>query len=368
MAEPSQEKTEAPTPHKLREARKRGEVALSRDLTSSLILAVATAVVAYQAESIGAEFRALAEVAFGKASAPNLTSDLLLTTFSTSCYRAALVLAPVLVLACGIAALVLLVQIGPLVTFEPLKPKMEKLNPIAGIKRMFFSLPPYVELMKGVFKVTIVGLLCWQVMHSEFREIALVGMQPPMAVLMLMGRVLTRCVIRVVVFFLALSVLDLIYQRWQFMRNQRMTKEEIKREYKEQEGDPSHKAARQRTHEEIATSSMLQDVRQADVVVTNPTHIACALRYDPGDEDVPRLLGKGRGFLAQKIKEIANEAGIPVIRNVPLAHALHELEVNDLIPEDLFEAVAEVLRWVEAVLRERGELPSWLREESEPSE
>ncbi len=365
MAESSQEKTEAPTPHKLREARKRGEVALSRDLTSGLILAVATAVVAHQADRIGTDFRVIAQTAFGKATSAELTNKVLLTTFGNGCIKAGLLMAPLLIGVFAIAALVLLVQIGPLVTFEPLKPKLEKLNPIAGIKRMFFSLPPYVELLKGILKVTVVGLLCWQVVHGDFREIAMVSTQPPIAILLLIGRILAKCVIRVVIFFFALSILDVVYQRWQFLRNQRMTKEEIKKEYKEQEGDPQHKAARQRTHEEIATNSMLQDVRQADVIITNPDHIACALRFDPDDEDVPRLLGKGRGYLAEKIKEIAREEGIPVIRNIPLARALHELEINDLIPQDLFEAVAEVLRWVETVLRDRGELPAWVQQEPE---
>ena len=183
MAEPSQEKTEAPTPHKLREARKRGEVALSRDLTSGLILAVVTAVVAHQADRIGTDFRAIAQTAFGKVSTADLTSEVLLATFGSGCSKAALTIAPVLVAAFAIAALVLVVQIGPLITFEPLKPKIEKLNPIAGIKRIFFSLPPYVELVKGILKVTVVGLLCWQVIHAEFREIAMVSTQPPMAML-----------------------------------------------------------------------------------------------------------------------------------------------------------------------------------------
>jgi flagellar biosynthetic protein FlhB len=365
MPESSQEKTEAPTPHKLREARKRGEVALSKDLTSSMLLATAAAVLMYQAGRIGAEFRAIAETSFRQIAAPHFTQKVLLETFGSGLVKALYIMAPLLIGVFAVAILIPLVQIGPLITFEPIKPKLNKLNPIAGIKRMFFSLPPYIELIKGALKLTIVGLLCWQVIAACWREIAMVSTQPPAAMLPLMKMILTKCVIRVVVFFLALSVLDFAYQKWQFLRNQRMSKEEVKREYKEQEGDPTHKAARQRMHEEIAQGNMLQSVSTADAVIVNPDHIACAIRFDPDKEDAPRLLGKGRGYLAEKIKEIARREGIPIIRNIPLAQSLNELEIDDLIPEDLFEAVAEVLRWVELVLRERGELPAWANEEPE---
>jgi flagellar biosynthetic protein FlhB len=139
-----------------------------------------------------------------------------------------------------------------------------------------------------------------------------------------------------------------------------MTREQVKQEHKEQEGNPEAKHQRKHLHQELATQSMLHKARKANVIVTNPDHIACALRYDPESEDAPRLLGKGTGYLAEKLKEIAREEDIPVVRDVTLAHALYEMEEDQQIPEELFDAVAEVLKWVELVMRSQGQVPAWL--------
>src|SRR5436853_7544977 len=141
---------------------------------------------------------------------------------------------------------------------------------------------------------------------------------------------------------MGIAVLDFFYQRWQFSKSHRMSREQVKQEYKEQEGNPEAKHQRKHLHQEMATQSMLHKVRKANVIVTNPDHIACAIRYDPDSEDAPRLLGTGTGYLAEKLKEIAREEDIPVVRDITLAHALYAMEEDQQVPEELFDAVAEV--------------------------
>lgn len=361
------DKTEEPTAHKLREARKKGEIALSRDFSSALGMAVIGSVLAYQLPTLGRRFQDLAVTTFGRIGTGGHTNSELLSVLVVGCGQVFGAIVGVLAVAFIIGVVGPLIQIGPLFTGEPMKPKLEKLNPIAGVKRLFFSLPPYIELLKSILKVLIAGLLCWQVVVDEFREVGLSGRQPPLGIALLTGRILGACFFRVTLFFVAIAVMDLVYQRWQYRKNQRMSKKEIKDEYKQLEGDPQHKAARQRLHEEIATGSMLESVRDADVVVTNPDHIATALRFDPEKEEAPRLLGKGAGHLAERIKEIAREEGIPVIRNVSLARALRELELDSVIPEDLYQAAQEILRWVETVAQSKGQTPRWTKHRDEPA-
>lgn len=359
------ERTEQATPQKLRKARERGEVAVSRDLTSALMLAVGAGVLVNQFTKIGAKFQQMAKTVIQPAAVETLTPAKAITLFAQTCFDGVLAVAPILVGLWAMAVLGPFLQVGPLLAMETLKPKLSKLNPLAGLKRIFMSLPPYVELIKAVIKIMVVGVLCWQVIQANLREIVLVGRQPLHGAALLAGTIIGQCLQRGILFFVGLAVLDFAYQRWQFSKNQRMTKEEVKREYKEQEGDPHHKHARKHLHQEILEGQMLENVRKADVVVTNPDHYACALRYDPDEEGAPRLIGKGKNHLAEKIKEIARQQDIPIVQNVGLARALYQLEVDDLIPEELYETVAEILRWVEEVARSKGEIPAWVKKPEE---
>jgi len=233
---------------------------------------------------------------------------------------------------------------------------------------MFGSMSSYVELGKSALKLGVVAAIFWQVISSEMRNLVMLSTETPRTIAFHAMRIAGKGLTRSILFFLFLGVLDVFYQWWNYRRKMRTTREQLKQEYKEQEGDPHHKAHRKRLHEEIGRQSMLNRVRKADVIVTNPDHIACALRYDPDSEDAPRLLGKGTGYLAEKIKEIAREEDIPVVRDISLAHALYQMEEEDQIPEELFDAVAEVLKWVETVLRAQGEIPAWLAPPAEKVE
>ena len=279
----------------------------------------------------------------------------------TSLGDAVLALLPVFGVVFLFAVISPLVQIGPLISLEAMQPKLNKLNPIEGMKR-WFKIQVLIELAKSSVKVSVVGVIAYSIVKDEVRNIIMMSTQPPMVIAQFTMSVIWRIVIRCIVFFAILAVLDFFFQKWQYKKNLRMSKQEVKQEYKEQEGDPQHKSERKRLHEEISQGNMMQEVRKADVIVTNPTHIACALRYDPDDEDAPRLLGKGQGHIAEMIKKIAQEEDIPVVRDVSLAHALYEMELNQEVPEELFDAVAEVLKWVEAVMKAQGETPKWLQE------
>jgi len=357
----SGEKTEEATPRQLQKARERGEVSQSKDLTSAILLAVGFGVIGFTMDAAGPRFKAAAVSAFTNAASPDVSNDVLFRTLAAVSLEAAQALLPLFAAMFAFALFVPFLQVGALLTLDPLTPKLDKFNPVNGIKRMFFSMQTYVELLKSSVKIFVVGFICWKVVSGELRNVILSSDRGAAEIAARTSAIAGKCLTRVVLFFLLMAIIDFFYQRWQYNKKLRMSREEVKQEYKEQEGDPHHKAERHRQHQQLATQAMLHKVRKADVIVTNPDHIACALRYDPGSEDSPRLLGKGKGYLAEKIKEIAKEEDLPVVRDISLAHALYEMEEDEQIPEELFEAVAEVLRWVEQVLKAQGEMPTWLQ-------
>jgi len=355
----SGEKTEEATPRKLEKAREQGEVAQSKDFTGAVLLAAAAGVIAGQIDNVSNTFSRIAKTTFEAAGTGPHSNNFLLATFGSAVMDAASSLVPLLGVLVLLALAVPFFQVGPLLVFGPLTPKFSKLNPMSGLKNMFFSMPAYVELLKAVVKVTVVGVIFWIGIKAELRNVLMFSTQPPNVAAQQTISIAGKALTRTVVFFLFIGALDFIYQRWQFNKKQRMSKEEIKQEYKEQEGDPHHKSHRKQLHEEISSESMLNHARKSDVMVTNPEHLACALRYDPGEEDAPRLLAKGRGYTAARLREIAKEEDIPIVRDVSLAHALFALDLEQQIPEELFDSAAEVLKWVEAVLKAQGETAAW---------
>jgi flagellar biosynthetic protein FlhB len=310
---------------------------------------------------VATTFKTIGRGAFETAVSGDLSGPMLASTFGSAALLAAATLIPLLGTVFVLALAVSFLQVGALLTFDPLMPKFTKLNPLSGIKRMVFSMPAYIEVLKSALKILIVAFIFWQVVSGDLRNLLMMSTQPPEVIarngLAVGGRALTRTAI----FFLFIAGLDFMYQRWQYKKGLRMSKEEIKQEYKEQEGDPHTRSHRKQLQEEMASESMLNHARKADVMVTNPTHLACALRYDPDEEEAPRLLAKGRNFMAQRLREIAKEEDIPIVRDVSLAHALYALELETQVPEELFDAVAEVLKWVEAVLKSQGETAPWVR-------
>ncbi|MEM9419477.1 MAG: EscU/YscU/HrcU family type III secretion system export apparatus switch protein [Planctomycetota bacterium] len=363
----AQDKTEKATPTKLRKAREKGEVAMSQEVTAAAVLGAALLVLIWTSAGMLDQMQKLTEATLRAATRP-MSAEATVGVLRDAVGESVVMLLPVFLALMVAAAAGAFFQIGALLTFKSMQPKLEKLNPLSGFKKIFASKKTYVELLKSTLKVVVVGLLAWGVIEASLGAIVALPGGGPDAAMVLTGDLMRRVAGQVLLFMAGLAVLDLFYQRWDFAQNQKMTKEEVRREFKDQEGDPQHKAERQRVHEEINTNIMLEQVRQADVVVVNPTHLACALRYDPDEESAPRLVAKGAGHLAARIREIAKEEDIPILRDVSLARALHTLQIDEQIDEDLYDAVAEVLRWVEKVAASRGELPGWVTTPTETAE
>jgi type III secretion protein U len=340
LNEESGERTEEPTPRRLEEARRRGEVATSRDFTGAVALLAAFAVLALGAPAGLARLvaywsRALAAAGHGEGGA--------LAGLAVALGQAARLLSPPLAVAVLAAALTGGLQAGGLFTLHSLRVDPGRVVP--SLRRVA-SGAALVELGKGLLKVLLVGALAW----ATLRQLAPALVRLPGAgagrLVAALGRTAGTLGSRLVAAALALGVVDLAWRRHQHRRKLRMTRTEVRRERKENEGDPRHKAERQRLHRALAEQRMLADVRKADFVVVNPDHIAVALQYDRGGDAAPVVLARGERLLAEKIKEVAREAGVPIFRDVNLARALGTLEEGDEIPEALYQAVAEILRVV----------------------
>ncbi len=355
----SQERTEQPSERKLRKARERGEVWQSRDLAGAVLLAAALLALAAQARPLAEAALSASGSCFTLAAGdpPNLPT--IFEATSAAAWGFARPLAVILAAAVIAAAAASFLQVGALLAADPLKPKLTKLNPIPGFKRQFFSLNTWVEFAKTMVKSIAVGWIAYAVAKGSIIDVLRLCTVQPVHAVALAWDLSMRTAVFCVVFFAGFGVLDAAYQWWNHIRQNKMTKEEVKREFKESEGDPEHKAARRRLHEEILQGQMFEQVRSAHAVIVNPTHYAVALRYNPAQESAPRVMAKGQEWIARRIIEIANEEGIPVYRDVPLARALHELRVDDQIPEALYVAVEEALLWVDGQIRGRGGIPPW---------
>jgi len=341
------EPTEEATPKKLREAQRKGQVAKSRELTTAVLLL--SAAMGLQAMALGwvGELRSLSALVLRTIEAPN--PNALLAVGGAAFETATVVLTPFLALLVAAAVFGTVVQTGPLFAPEAVSFDLERLDPVAGVKRIV-SLRSLVELLRGLLKIGVVGVVAYLCLRDGAHGIAgLIG-RTPQAALEAAGILGVTLLKRVGGAMLALGVLDLAYQRWQFARDQRMSKDDVKREHKDADGDPQVKQQRERLRREIAQHDALESVRKASVLVVNPTHLAIALRFDEdSDQSAPEILSKGQDELAQRMIQVAREAGVPVMRDVPLARGLYTLELGEEIPERLYEAVAAVLHaaWAE---------------------
>ncbi|MCS4455483.1 flagellar biosynthesis protein FlhB [Clostridium botulinum] len=240
----------------------------------------------------------------------------------------------------GIAANYL--QTGFLFTKEPLKPDFKKLNPINGFKRMF-SLRTVMELLKDLTIITVVGIVGYKFLQDNYLKILNLGTLRPWYMITGLLSLAISIFFRITLIMLFIAVADYVYQKYQYNKDLKMTKQEVKEEYKQDEGDPQIKSKIKQKQREMAMQRMMQEVPKATVVVTNPTHIAVALRYEKGDT-APKVVAKGADYVAIKIKDIAKNNEVPVIENKPLARLIYEkVEIDSEVPQDMYEAVAEIL-------------------------
>ncbi len=335
----SGEKTEAPTARRLERARRRGEVATSRDLAGAIVFLAVFGAFTLTAVSWLAGLLVYFRLSLGQAAAtPSLAAagrrafDAFVGALSAPVGAAVLA-----------AILVGGLQTGWMVSSSGLRFDPARVLPD---RRRVASAEMLSELGKGLVKVAVVGGGAWLAAVPLLRVIAASAGSPPVHVLSVMGGAAERIALPVGVLATAVGGLDLLWRRRRHRQRLRMTRDEVKRERKEAEGDPTHKAERQRLHRELLEQRMLDEVRRADFVVVNPDHIAAAIRYDREGPSAPRVVAKGERLVAARIREIAREAGVPIFRDVALARSVRDVRVGDEIPEALYEAVAKILRVV----------------------
>jgi flagellar biosynthetic protein FlhB len=347
MAEESfQEKSEQATPKRREDSRQKGQVARSAELSSVAILAAALLALWGLGGWMVSGMQGVMIEIFTEGYAINLDA------MSAGAYMVswgidfAMVVAPFMGILFVVALLVNVAQVGIIFTGTPLMPKADRISPLSGLKRIF-SKKGLVELAKGLFKVFVVGWVTYLTMKAEADGVLAYMHMEVGQIFALSADLILALIVRLVLLLLVMALLDYAFQRYDYEQNLRMTKQEVKEELKQQEGDPIVRSRIRSLQREMSQQRMMSDVGEADVVVTNPTHVAIALKYDTQNMHAPIVLAKGQRLIAQRIKELAREAGVPLVENKPLARALFKaVKIGEQIPEELFRATAEVLAFV----------------------
>jgi flagellar biosynthetic protein FlhB len=342
-----QERTEKATPKKRRQARRKGQVAQSREIPSVLILMTALAFFYFAgswmfwsiSEFIGGVYQNIDTLRI------NTTADF--SAFSVEIFKKLFsILIPFFLPILVAGAVGNIGQFGFEMHLEPIRPQMTKLNPISGVKKLF-SLKSLVELAKSIMKILIVGGIAYGLIKAEME-----GFPPLMQlgvgqILLLIAKAAFKIIFLVCLALIILAFLDYIYQRWQHEENLKMTKQEVKDERKQTEGDPKIKGRIRKVQLEMAVRRMMEAVPEADVVITNPIHLAVALKFEASQMHAPTVVAKGAGHIAERIKEIARNHQVTIVEDKPLAQTLFKMvEIGEFIPEELYRAVAEILAYV----------------------
>ncbi|MGE8590579.1 MAG: type III secretion system export apparatus subunit SctU [Alcaligenes sp.] len=340
----SGEKTEQPTAKKLRDAREKGDVAHSKDFTQTLLILALFGYLLGNASNI---IEALGRILLVPAGLTGMPFEIALKSALEITLREALyLLLPIVLIVLGVGMFSEFLQIGVLLAFKKLIPSGKKLNPISNLKNIF-SKRNLVEFLKSAFKISFLSVLVTMVVRDALPQLmsvphsGLAGLQTGV------GGMMFTLIANVAVAYVIISLADFVWQRRQHRKQLMMSKQEVKQEYKEMEGNPHIKGKRKHLHQEMAMQGAVQRTRKATVVVTNPTHLAIALYYDQDETPLPVVLAKGEGALAAEMVRAAREEGVPVMQNIPLARALMAHgEPDQFIPSELVEPVAEVLRLV----------------------
>lgn len=339
------ERTEPATPRRRGEARARGQVLRSTEVNTVAMLLAGAIFLQWSWPGMARAIMELTVHAFESLPSTDLTDATLQAKLLAAAWWLGRLVGPLLAGLVAVGVLVNLAQFGLLLTGQTLKPQLSRINPLEGAKRLF-SGRSLVELAKTLVKVALITLVVWQALSDKGSLLAsLAGMAPGAAGATLVG-VVMGLLWKLVLGLAVLAAADYFYQRWWLERGLRMSRDEIKEELKQQEGDPQIRARLRQRARALARQRMMRQVPKADVVVTNPIHYAVALRYEPGME-APVVIAKGERLIAQQIKKIAREHGVPLVENVALAQALYKsCAVGQLVPPELYKAVAEVLAFV----------------------
>ncbi len=340
-----QEKTELATPRKRRNARKKGQVARSQELSSFLLLLAAllslTALAPVLGRGMSGMMRGTLEIAFNSTVEPGTLPSLTRVWLE----HGLRMLMPLWIVLLMVGTGASLAQVGFQVNGDLLAPKPERLDPIKGFKRIFSKRSGF-EFLKSLLKMGLLLTITYVTLRGEASAIIGLAELEVLPALTVLGKVALKLASRLILLMLILALADYAFQRWQHEQDIMMTQQELKEEFKETEGDPLLKSRLRALQREISVRRMMEDVKTADVVVTNPTHFAVALNYEE-EKGAPKVVAKGADRVAHRIKEVAREAGVPVVENKPLARALYaECEMGETIPIKFFQAVAELLAYV----------------------
>lgn len=346
MSNPAGEKTEKATPRRKSEARKEGQIAKSQDLNSGIILTIAFAVLFVMGARMLQDLEMILRTNLGTLDISEITLDGIVPFLLHHITLVIFILLPLFCVLVLLGIFSNLSQVGPLFTTKVLKPDIKKVNPISGAKRIV-SMKGIVELIKGILKIAIIGIVSFFTIYPARGQLmALSNADLNTSLNVIFGLIFSLCW-KVCIILLILGIFDYIYQRYEHEKSLKMTKQEVKDEHKNMEGNPEIKRKLKSTQMQMSQNKMLRNIEDADVVVTNPTHFAVALKYDPKVAPAPIVVAKGVDFLAKRIKERAKSNNVPIVENKPLARSLYRLvEVDRVVPEELFIAVAEVLAYV----------------------
>jgi flagellar biosynthetic protein FlhB len=355
MAEESyQEKTEPASERKREEARGKGKVVRSVELNSAFVLLFGLLVLYFGSTALVSGLASIARSAFTRSGSLTLSAENVHHMVGNGVVHIGLLIAPIIlgILVIGLAAGYL--QVGFMFSPKAMKPSFEKMNPLNGMKKLLLSRRSLVELAKSIIKIVVVGLVAYGALQDVLAETPALVDSDPAGLLGFIGQAGFSVGLRTGLAFLVLAAMDYGYQRFEFEKEMRMSKEEVKEETKSTEGDPQVKSRVRSIQRRIAYRRMMQDVPKADVVVTNPTHLAVALRYDVEKMNAPTVVAKGADLVALKIKEIALTHRIPVVEDRPLAQALYRsVDIGGQIPEKLFQAVAQLLAYIYRLRQEQ---------------
>lgn len=347
MAEQSfQERSEKPTAKKRSEARNKGNVAKSREAASVAVLFAGMSTLSVFGSFMYSHLRTVMEKGLVMVENPDVDLLGLMDLCRDMVLRFIVILLPTMAAVVLVSVLVNVMQTGIMFTWEPLAPKMSKMNPMTGLARLV-SKQAFMEAFKSLAKLAIVGCVAYWTVKGEMDRLLTLGGLEVSSVGLYIFKIVLKIFFRVGLAMILLAVIDYVFQKWQYEDKLKMTKQEVKEEFKRTEGDPLVKSRIRRVQQELARRRMMQEVPRADVVVTNPVHLAVAIRYDRAFMRAPEVVAKGAELVAERIKALAKEHGVPVLENKALARDLYKnVDIGGEIPSDFYQAVAEVLAYV----------------------
>lgn len=346
------EKTEPATQKKLDDARKEGKVAKSKELTAAFDLIVLFLVLKIFISYVGERLVGVVTYVYESMSDFLKVNQAFLSTQAISSFlmnmilKWLLIVLPFFLFGIIITLLISIFQVGWKVSAKPMKPDPAKFNPLNGFKRIF-SKDSLFNLLLAIVKIALIIIVAYNCIKKEQNDLFILYAIPLKQAVALIGNIIINTGLRIAIVYLIVGIADFVYQKWKFKDEMKMTKQEVKDEFKNTEGDPQIKGRQRRKMQEVSQRRMMQDVPKADVVITNPTHLAVALQYDAKRSSAPVLLAKGQDYVAQKIKEVAKEHHVEIVENKPLARMIyHNVEIGSEIPPELYQSVAEVLAMV----------------------